>query len=59
MHETEGIYLPPAERTPDAIAARFAEISDQSTLHDYVDGTGEFLKFLGKAAADAGIALTP
>ena len=55
--ETEGIYLSPAERTPETIARRFDEISDKSTLHEYVDGGGEFMKFLSKAAADAGITL--
>lgn len=55
--ETEGIYLPPGERTADAIAARFEEISDKSVLHEYHDGSGEFLKFIAKAAADAGIRL--
>jgi NAD(P)-dependent dehydrogenase (short-subunit alcohol dehydrogenase family) len=58
VQETEGIYLPPAEQTPDAIAARFAEISDKGVLHDYLDGTGEFLKFIGKAAAYAGVDLS-
>ena len=56
--ETEGIFLPPQQRTPDAIAERFKEISDKSTLHEYVDGSGEFMKFLSKAAADAGIDLS-
>jgi NAD(P)-dependent dehydrogenase (short-subunit alcohol dehydrogenase family) len=56
--ETEGIYLPPEEQTPDAIAERFTEISDKSTLHEYTDGGGEFLKFIGKAAAHAGIDLS-
>ena len=57
MLETEGIYLSPSERSPEAIAARFDEISDKSTLHEYMDGGGEFRKFLSKAAADAGIEL--
>ncbi|MEM1132139.1 MAG: SDR family NAD(P)-dependent oxidoreductase [Pseudomonadota bacterium] len=55
--ETEGIYLPPEEQTPDAIAARFDELSDKSTLHEYEDGSGEFMKFVGKAAAHLGVKL--
>lgn len=55
--ESEGIYLPPADRTPDEIERRFAEISDRSTLHEYLDGSGEFMKFLRKSAADAGVKL--
>ena len=55
--ETEGIYLPPEEQTPDEIAKRVDEISDKSVLHEYEDGTGELMKFLGKAAAHLGIDL--
>lgn len=55
--ESEGIYLSPSERTPDELARRFDEISDRSTLHEYLDGSGEFLKFLRKSAADAGVTL--
>lgn len=55
--ETEGIYLSPSERSPEALARRFDEISDKSTLHEYMDGGGEFMKFLSKAAADAGVTL--
>ena len=55
--ESEGIYLLPADRTPDEIERRFAEISDRSTLHEYLDGSGEFMKFLRKSAADAGVTL--
>lgn len=55
--ETEGIYLSPHERSADAIAARFDEISDKSVLHEYHDGAGEFLKFIRKAASDAGVTI--
>jgi NAD(P)-dependent dehydrogenase (short-subunit alcohol dehydrogenase family) len=57
VQETEGIYLTLQERTPDAIAARFSEISDKSILHEYLDGSGEFAKFISKAAKDAGVEL--
>ena len=56
--ETEGIYLSPADRTPEAIAHYFDQISDKTTLHEYMDGGGEFMKFLSKAAADAGVTLS-
>jgi NAD(P)-dependent dehydrogenase (short-subunit alcohol dehydrogenase family) len=56
--ETEGIYLKEGERTPDAIESRFEEICSKSTLHEYVDVSGQTLKFLRKAAADAGIDLS-
>lgn len=56
--ESEGIYLPEGKRTPDEIQARFAEISDSAPTHEYVDVSGQTLKFLKKAAADAGVSLT-
>ncbi|PJE02438.1 MAG: 3-oxoacyl-ACP reductase [Mycobacterium sp.] len=55
--ETEGIYLPPDQQTPEDIAAGFAELSDKAVLHEYTDGTGELLKFVGKAAASVGAEL--
>ncbi|MCA3250123.1 MAG: hypothetical protein ACK5UM_03110 [Pseudomonadota bacterium] len=47
-----------AGRTPEAIGERFAEISDPWTLHEYTDVGGSTLKFLRKAAADAGVDLS-
>jgi NAD(P)-dependent dehydrogenase (short-subunit alcohol dehydrogenase family) len=55
--ESEGIYLPPQQQTVDELARRFSEISDKSVLHEYVDGAGEFMKFVGKAAAHFGVDL--
>lgn len=55
--ESEGIYLPPQLQNVDEVAQRFAAISDKGVLHEYVDGTGEFLKFLGKAAKHFGVDL--
>lgn len=55
--ETEGIYLKPEDQNPDELARRFEEISDKSTLHEYHDGTGEFVKFVTKAAEGLGIDL--
>jgi len=57
--ESEGIYLPPDMQNCDEVAKRFDEISDKSTLHEYVDGGGEFMKFVGKAAKHMGVTLGP
>lgn len=51
IHETEGVWLPPEEQTPEAIAARFPEISDETGQHLYVNGGGQVTKFVTKAAA--------
>ncbi|MEM8986660.1 MAG: SDR family NAD(P)-dependent oxidoreductase [Pseudomonadota bacterium] len=56
--ETEGIYLKPEERTPEALQEQFEEICDKTTLHEYHDVGGQTLKFLQKAAADAGVDLS-
>lgn len=55
--ESEGIYLPPEQQNCDEVAKRFDQISDKATLHEYVDGGGEFLKFIGKAAKHLGVDL--
>lgn len=55
--ESEGIYLNESERTPDAIAARFEELSDKATLTE-TDIGGQTMKFLRKAAADLGVDLS-
>lgn len=47
--ETEGIYLPPEERTPEAIGARFAELSDPAGQQAYEQGWQQSTKFLNKA----------
>jgi NAD(P)-dependent dehydrogenase (short-subunit alcohol dehydrogenase family) len=47
--ETEGIFLPPEDRSPEAIAARFAEISDPAGQQAYEQGWQQSTKFLNKA----------
>jgi NAD(P)-dependent dehydrogenase (short-subunit alcohol dehydrogenase family) len=57
IEETRGVYLPQAERTPEAIAARFDEITDLAgALHSEEPG-GPGLRFLKLAAAEAGVTL--
>lgn len=55
--DTEGIYLSPEDRTPDELAKRFDDISDKTELHDYMDVSGQTLKFLTKAADDLDVKL--
>lgn len=54
--ESEGIYLPENERTPEAIAACADKLNDKSTL-DEMDISSQSLKFLRKAAQDTGVDL--
>ncbi|GGC54428.1 SDR family NAD(P)-dependent oxidoreductase [Chelatococcus reniformis] len=57
IYETEGAYLPPAENTPEGVAAQFARISDpagQRELQGAFEQTGHFVS---KAAAAQGIKL--
>ena len=51
IYETDGIWLPPDERTPEMIAARFDEITDPEGQVEFASGSEQSMKFLGKAAA--------
>jgi len=57
IQETEGIFLPEAARTPEAIAARFGTINDLSTVIHCEDPGGPGMRFVRQAAAAAGMAL--
>ena len=48
--ETPGVYLDESERTPETIAARFAEISDPKTAEPLKDAFGQTMKFVAAAA---------
>ena len=48
--ETPGVYLEESERTPETIAARFAEISDAKTAEPLKDAFGQTMKFVAAAA---------
>lgn len=53
--ETEGINLPESEWTPDAIAAHFAEISDDSRAQALEGAFQQTQKYVAQAAARLGI----
>ncbi|MEK7265166.1 MAG: SDR family NAD(P)-dependent oxidoreductase, partial [Pseudomonadota bacterium] len=51
--ETEGVYLPPGEQTPENIAASWDKISDTSAVRYYDTSAGPNMNFLAKARAYA------
>jgi NAD(P)-dependent dehydrogenase (short-subunit alcohol dehydrogenase family) len=53
LQETEGVFLPEQDRTPEAIAALFGQISDQSTAMSHEDAGVPAMKFVDQAAAAA------
>jgi len=55
--ETEGINLPEVDWTPDSVAAHFAEISDMSKAKALQGAFEQTQKYIGQAAARAGITL--
>jgi hypothetical protein len=55
--ETEGINLAQSDWTPDAIAAHFNEIADISTAKALQGAFEQTQKYVGQAAARAGIKL--
>ena len=55
--ETPGVYLEESERTPETIAARFAEISDAQTAEPLKDAFAQTMKFVAAAAKAKGLKL--
>jgi NAD(P)-dependent dehydrogenase (short-subunit alcohol dehydrogenase family) len=55
--ETPGVYLDESERTPETIAARFAEISDAKTAEPLKDAFSQTMKFVAAAAKAKGVKL--
>ena len=49
--ETDGVYLPPQEQTPEAIAQNWDAISSKENLQFYKDSSGPNMNFLGKFKA--------
>jgi NAD(P)-dependent dehydrogenase (short-subunit alcohol dehydrogenase family) len=59
IEETAGVFLPPEQRTPEAIAAAFGQIGDLSTATLSEEPGGPGLRFLRMAARAAGVSLGP
>jgi NAD(P)-dependent dehydrogenase (short-subunit alcohol dehydrogenase family) len=55
--ETPGVYLDESERTPETIAARFAEIADPKTAQPLDNAFGQTMKFVTAAARAKGVKL--
>lgn len=55
--ETPGVYLNESERTPETIAARFAEISDSATAEPLKDAFSQTMKFVAAAAKAKGVSV--
>ena len=55
--ETPGVYLNESERTPETIAARFAEISDSATAEPLNDAFSQTMKFVAAAAKAKGVSV--
>lgn len=54
IYETDGIWLPPDERTPETIAGRFGEITDPAGQRELLAGGEQTMKFLEKATSAGG-----
>ena len=52
--ETDGVWLPPDDRTPEAILERIEEIGDPGGQGELAAGGDQTMKFLGKAMAATG-----
>ncbi len=57
IYETDGIYLPPDQQTPENIAANIDAILDTGGQKEFQQGGEQGVKFLGKAAAALGVKL--
>jgi NAD(P)-dependent dehydrogenase (short-subunit alcohol dehydrogenase family) len=55
--ETPGVYLDESERTPETIAARFAEISDAETAEPLKHAFAQTYKFVAAAAKAKGVSM--
>jgi NAD(P)-dependent dehydrogenase (short-subunit alcohol dehydrogenase family) len=55
--ETPGVYLDESERTPETIAARFAEISDPRAAAPLNDAFSQTYKFVAAAAKAKGLSM--
>lgn len=55
IYETPGVYLPPEEQTPEAVAARLDAITSAEGQQDYTEGSLQTIKFAQYAAKHFGI----
>jgi NAD(P)-dependent dehydrogenase (short-subunit alcohol dehydrogenase family) len=51
LFETEGVFLPPEDQTPEGVQAAYGKINDTSKQDEYTAGSKQGEKFLTKAMA--------
>ncbi|WP_300526805.1 SDR family NAD(P)-dependent oxidoreductase [Maricaulis sp.] len=57
IYETDGIYLPPEQQTPEGVAANIDAITATDGQKEFAQGGEQSIKFLSKAAAHLGVSL--
>jgi NAD(P)-dependent dehydrogenase (short-subunit alcohol dehydrogenase family) len=55
VYETDGIYLPPAEQTPENVLAQLDAINAREGEQEFTAGFNQTFKFVGKAAKALGV----
>ena len=55
LYETDGIYLPPAEQTPENVLAQLDAINAREGEQELTAGFNQTFKFVGKAAKALGV----
>ncbi|HBN30830.1 MAG TPA: hypothetical protein DD416_06295 [Rhodobacteraceae bacterium] len=55
IYETDGIYLPPEQQTPENVAVNIEAIKDGGAQEEFQSGGQQTMKFVGKAAAHFGV----
>lgn len=55
IYETDGIYLPPEQQTPENVLARWSEVNDIGTQQELTAGAQQTEKFVKKAMGHFGI----
>jgi NAD(P)-dependent dehydrogenase (short-subunit alcohol dehydrogenase family) len=57
IYETDGIYLPPDQQTPENVAANLDKVLDAADQRELQSGGEQSVKFLTKAATHLGVSL--
>ena len=56
--ETDGIYLPPDQQTPENVLANWSDIDDQTNAEEIQQGWMQTNKYVAKAAKHHGVDLS-
>ncbi len=55
IYETDGIYLPPEQQTPENVMAALSDINDPSGQLEFTQGFEQSKKFIEKAMAEKAV----